>query len=600
MSTTGNVALILGSEDKNEKIKSKLETNLDNYNYIPFTSLMKALEFSRGENKDFDRLIIFENRLANSKGVVRGDDDPRVDAIKNLNDYVLDGRGETEIILICTSDKPTGVHKAFVEILENPYATPVLVERFTVSLMKELVSKDVDSIRASYYDLDHARVEKLIVEPEEEEVEKTESKSDSSGSDKKSKLLSLFGRKNHSSGVLDSAGKISESLGKTVGDVEAAKNSEYQSSQSIDEDDDDDEFAGPAGDLGYSESEEGEESEESSSDIGNDYNDDLDFSSAGANHEVTGLFDEEDDDDEPHTANQSSGEEGYEDGYEDYYHEEQHGHVEEGTGLIEESGTLEPSHEHHDVSVSYPTQAMPVVEQYEDDYENYNDEYEAEEYDEPNSYDYNEEYDEEDEEDDDLPVVRHRIVVVTGGRGNGLTNTTATYATKFISDDNKVLIIDADFAKSGMVGYVSDMADFMSNDHSILSGNPYIEGDLDILSNGYDTEMTPEDIEWINDSRNYAEYGRVVIDCPLEFLDNLRPLLKHAGIVVMVDGNPTGMINMVRALNDKFMVPDELAQLIRKRGIYYTIRKEDDFDEVLSGLKDTLIFDRVNWLANIA
>lgn len=622
---SNNVAVLLGpsSKDVVEKIKNKN----DNYRFSVFEDLSAALEASVTHEILFKRILVYEKCLASATGLVQDEDDPRVQALEALDRYIDDGRQDTEVVLVCNTTSPTNIHKYFIDVLDNPNVTPVLPQKLTVPLATEFVSGSIMELQSKYYELDKKGIQ-IKIASQEEDTPKTKKPANSK---KKGGLFGMFGKSKEepekkqetrsassdfsdTARAQDSAQRLAQDQGLGAGSYDMAMSQEYRG---IGGDDDSGQFDGPAGDLGLGGDDnldsggfDDSESDEDWSDSSGGLEGLMSFASDGSDHTQTGFLDEDDDDDE--YDDQGSWEDSEATGFVDEestgfadedYGSEDVGWNQEGSGwsgddTTDSSGEQYDSEEYapsYDVSAPEefghydpaPTQAIPRVEL-------------ERSWDESSQEQYSPTYDDPEEEIDRRPKVLDRIVVVTGDRGSGVTTEAATLAYGAAEEGKyKVLLIDLDFEKAGVVGMLDDMAEFIKGDHSISSRNPYKEGPLDVLSNGYDGNHSPEDVQWVVDSRNYAEYTKIVIDCPIENLNLIEDLLKHTGIVVMMTGTPVGIVNTVRKLNDWFLVSDEVAKIMDKRGHFYPIRESDDFEEVLEKLKSTFVFDRVNWLSKV-
>lgn len=584
------VAVILGDPGRNKGIIDKVRTEYDNLLFTGFTSLQECLESSESSGTLYSRIIIYEKLLASDTGLVQGENDSRLVALHRLSEYMDDGRNETEVILLCNTKEPTGVHQHFVDILDSNTVVPALPSSVTVPIISTLIGSSIPEIKAKFYDLDEQGIKTRVASQAKGEIPEKKKPQPA----KKGGLFGMFGKKqeapkpqedtrsavdrqSETDRANESAAMMAAESGLGAGDSEAAMNYRSDNVES-----DSDEFSGPAGDLGASSGEDfgapavdfhgpedGVRAVEGMFSGGSEFN----FSEDGANHVQTGFLDDEDEGQEDDDPESGSGEDFSSD----------------ADGFSSSSG-----------------EDMEVVGGV------WGEEEDASAGDDNADPDYDDGYDEEDDGDswadeDDTNESRRdvnvmdRIVIVTGDRGSGVTTRAATIATETVSQGiGKVLLIDLDFEKAGVVGFLDDMSRFLTGNHGITSGTPYREGGLDVLSNGFDVPENTRDIDWVCDSRNYAEYTKIVIDCPLNQLHKLEELMRHTGIVVTVLGTPTGLMNLVRNFSNKELVPDSVARHLRDRGYYAVINEADDMHDVIKSLQSTLVFARVDWLSKVA
>lgn len=568
------VALVLGQGPGNQ-IKQSIEKNLDNYRFLVFDTLPQMIKSSEDNEQFYSKIIVFELRLTEVKtetGVPLEDsEDPRVEALGELSTY-LSSHSATEVVVICnTGDNFTNVSDYIDTYVNSPTVTPILPKSLQMPVFEDCASESISVIRSRYYTKDKAKAKTRTVK-----------QADTSDEPKTSR----FGRKNKKAKQQTNA---VENMSSPV---------EPEESERPDSNYNDDEFAGPAGDLGHGPVDDsagwGHESGSQGAAVGIAGGlTSLSFGDAGSNHEETGFLSEDDDFDTPEPVKQISA---------------PIVEMPESGGFSQHVQYPEPINDFGNIPgiPSLPVEGGPLPE--EVGYPEFNQPlssstsyYEAQQpvYDsEPSDVGYSEDGE---NEADDSPNILDRIILVTGDRGSGATTKAAELALDAVeTGSGKVLLIDLDFRKHGALGLLDDFAGYIkSGPHTIISGKPYVENGLDILSDGHGTPKSTESIKWVEDSRNYANYSKIVIDCPLEFVSELGDFVSSVGIVYLVDGSQGGLMSTISVLDDRDAINNEVALTFRDKGLFCVIRKESNYREALAKLKGEVAVDRVDWLAKI-
>lgn len=589
------VALVLGQGPGNA-VKKSIEKDLDNYRFMIFDSLPQMIKSSEENEQFYSKIIVYELRLTDTfvkpAPVLVDEEDNRVEALNDLVVY-LNSHSSTEVVVLCdTGDKFTKVSDYIDEYVNMPTVTPILPPGTQPVVFKFCASNGISEIRSRYYTQDKKKARIRTVK--QSEVEPDTKKS-------------VFGRR----------GKKSKAVEQQ--EPEEQMNAAQDSNEDYS---DDSEFAGPAGDLGLSdvagfagtaassaasqgawgqEAAVGAVSQGIAGGMGS-----LSFGDAGSNHEETGFLDEAEEFDvpaPPKPISQPVVEMPESGGFSQYSplpdNSGNFGDVPAYSSLPTEGGPLPGVGEFG----GFIPPLIPETSSYEVAQPVYDTEYGGD-VSTPSAYGgaaYPDSDEESGNEPDDSPEILDRIILVTGDRGSGVTTKAAELAIEAAeAGSGKVLYIDLDFRKHGVLGLLDDFAGFIkSGPHSIVSGKPYVEGGLEVLSDGHGARKTTAAIEWVEDSRNYANYSKIIIDCPLEFVSDLGTFVSTVGIVYLVDGSQSGLMGTISVLDNRDSINNEVALTFRDKGLFCVIRKEDNYRESLAKLKGEVAIDRVDWLAKI-
>lgn len=561
------VALVLGSKI-GDTVRSGLQNNLDNYKFNIFETMPEMLSSAQENEQVYGRIVVYETRITSPvtpKGKLFNDDtDPRYSTLETINNY-LETHSETELVVICDKDESfTQVSKFIDANMKSPNITPVIPTVVVASTFEALVSDSIQDVRSRHY-----------VKSTKKSSGKTVKKT-GDGEEKRGFLG--IGKK----------AKKTPSVNKHV--EEPVEEVEDNDSYSGDEDD---MYARPAGDLDLPPvdggvSSYGEAQVESSS-VGSvdslpaDFSN-LSFGAAGSNHEETGYFEEESEEElisEPPTISHKK--------VEIPENTESSSPVDVGDLYGGGSGDIaDYSSGRVDESVLTPNSF--AEENFQESKSTAKYESEQPVYDPPVDEDLT----------DDEPVITDRIVLVTGDRGSGVTTKSINLAVESVGNGSKTLVIDLDFAKHGILGALENYKEFVKNDHSVSKGKAYSEDGLDFLSDGHGSGLDGNTLAWVEDSRNYANYNKIIIDCPIEYISHLGQFVDQVGIVYMIDGSQSGLMSNIALLDNRGKISNELALTFRDKGIFCVIRKEEDYYESLANLKEEVAIDRANWFSKLA
>lgn len=539
------VALILNDEDTNRNAKVALSRIVDTKKFQTFLSVYEMVEVSHRNNTAFSRVLLTEDALGQGTGIVGPDTgrgvDPRVDALYSLNDYIDGGYSDTEVVMIISSGSSSGIHKAFTSILDIPGATPAILDKISIPTLKSLVNDPVTNVRASYYELDKNVVESSVSNADTSPHPPAANQ----GTVKKGFLGRLL--KGDSSG--------SQTTGDPREQAEPEPSFDDVASDVIPEDDFDDfdDFA-DSSETGMLEEEE----------FDSEYEESDDYEELPPELELGSMYDE--------------GEYVSADSMPSYAADEYVSADElPNNGWVHDDENSKPW---NSSELESDPENPPVVS------------------DEPRLPAAPWSAEGTVAPEDFRPVLKDRIIIVTGSRGTGVTEEAVIRALESV-DMGRVLYIDFDFEKAGVVGRLEKPAIFSKGSHYITSGNPYDEDGLDVLSNGFKS-YTEENIkswaDWVNDPSNYANYFKVIIDCPVHNLKLLEDIAKQCKTLFMVPANPTGLIEYARYTADKGTVPDSLCVALSGNSIAYASQRDDNYVEDLAGLRKNYIPNRLNWL----
>lgn len=611
MASQPKVALILGNQEYNKKVADGLKTSVDTKQLVGFTSIGEFIESSNRYGTSYERILIAEPALgAGSVEVITedttGNEDGRVALLEEINDYIESGHGDTEVVLLLNPNAHTGIDAAFQRILNIPGATPTSV-KVTMDAVRTMVSDDIVNVRAKLYELDKGTVSPVTKKPTPTPVKKA------------SIIGSLFGKKSHG------------------GQEPQEYQGDYESpAQGIDDEED---YSQPVSDM-----------PPSIEDLDDEFGDDGFGSFEGSSE--TGFLDDDDDlgpslEDEGYPQGDYP-QEGYpQEGYpQDNYSQDDYsqggyntndnydydvdnsgGYYDDTLGRWVEASEIQGSSYEGDLingsSIDNQINDMGYVNQEPegvspDSWEGLpggyqgNDNWDTEESGvwDSGALDSNEDVAEPQYSDPVLPTpyvvegtveveetrpeIRDRIIIVSGDRGSGVTNEAALRAMDY-APLGKVLYVDLDFQRAGIVSTLENPADFLKDDHSIESGTPYEEDGIDILSYGWHRTASPHTVfDWLKDSNNYSNYYKVIIDCPFEMLEKLSFLIPNARVLITVSANMNGFINYVRMLDG---LDYETARLVEEHGISFAWGRKENYEADLDMVKRAYAPGKADWLA---
>ena len=452
-------------------IISKLADGID-YNY--YKNVKEFIRESKTRKVSFNR-IIFTNNFLGKK--------PESD-FKDLGNFLKDNSDSSEVVFVL--QKPDEeMESKFLKIFNSPLCTIAYVSRPTPAALIDLVKDSMPTVKAKFYELDKSK--SSGAEAKEEFVEVT---LPSDNGDNDATNVATSGRNNDSD-------MSSPSSDETIGQGGSNNVDPYSSNNGMSE------YSGIQNDGSTLDGEVDYEDED----------DDLSVGSFGSSHEDTGVFDENDEDEElrEHLEKINSQES-----------VEQQGAESEESEPIE-NGVVEEQYEGEPDS------------SYNEDYEEYDSSYD-EEYPDSGDYENQDEYPPQEYSDIVKPELSRKlenVVLVTGLNGSGATQWIIDRAVEGVQKSKSVLIVDLDYTSAGILSFI-DAEKFYAGGHD--SFTPYQEDGVVVLSRGYGSKATIQDFK--KAERSFSNYDLVFIDCPVECLkifDNHSILNYRCFICSLVD-----------------------------------------------------------------
>lgn len=204
----------------------------------------------------------------------------------------------------------------------------------------------------------------------------------------------------------------------------------------------------------------------------------------------------------------------------------------------------------------------------------------------------------------------HKIIVVTGDRGSGVTVTAYSIAKEF-AKKVPVLYFDCDIDRHGLLSYI-DYESFREYDRSMIEGikrcrdssiflNCVVQYDinLDLLTSDYSCEATDEDIKRAHNvvSENAMNYGVVVVDCPVNKLHLISDLVLIGNTVVCVESSKRGVMNMLCGLEGS-PLESRYKRCITSKGMLFMTKpnKRIKSDKVLQYADSIFESNGCDWL----
>lgn len=431
-------------------IISKLADGID---YSFYKNVKEFIRESKTRKVSFNRIIFTSNFLGKK---------PESD-FKDLGNFLKDNSDSSEVVFVL--QKPDEeLESKFLKIFNSPLCTIAYVSRPTPAALIDLVKESMPTVKAKFYELDKSK--NSGAEAKEESVEVNlpgENSSDVSSNTGSSST-------NESTNSSDSSGS------ETAGNNEISNVDPYSSNNGMSE---------------YSGIQEDESTPDGEVDY-EDEDDDLSVGSFGSSHEDTGVFDENDEDEElrEHLEKMNS----------------QESEDEQAEEVIEEGNIGDNTYN----------------EDYQDEYVEDESEpsYNEEEYIPDSGEDFDNGSYEDESVYEDASVVKPEfsrklgnVVLVTGLNGSGATQWIIDRAVEGVQKSKSVLIVDLDYISAGILSFI-DVDRFYAGGHNNFT--PYVEDGVSVLSKGYGSKVSIQDFNKVE--RSFRNYDLVFIDCPVECL----------------------------------------------------------------------------------
>ena len=203
-----------------------------------------------------------------------------------------------------------------------------------------------------------------------------------------------------------------------------------------------------------------------------------------------------------------------------------------------------------------------------------------------------------------------KIIIVTGDRGSGVTSLALSVAELFSKSVN-VLYFDCDTDNHGLLSYI-DYEEFLNFDDSQRKGVKLCKNvaafnncalsyntNLDILTTGYDVEVSDEEIETAQSvvAEVCNRYDVVVADVPLSKLSLFQDLVIASTVLLTVEASKRGFMNTLCQLESS-KLPVRYKRNVAGKGTIVLTKAADNFNvkalrKAVSAIVDV---EDIDWL----
>ena len=204
----------------------------------------------------------------------------------------------------------------------------------------------------------------------------------------------------------------------------------------------------------------------------------------------------------------------------------------------------------------------------------------------------------------------HKVLVVTGDRGSGVTSTAISIA-KYMSNKVPVLYFDCDIDNHGLLNYLNyDI--FSSYEGVRLEGvkrsrnriafeNCVIayDNNYDILTSDYSCDVKSDEL--LNTQSVVAEvlgnYGVIVVDCPVNNLHLISDLVLIGSNVICVEATKRGFMNTICRLEDSPLELRYKRSIVSNGTMLLTkFNPNTDISKTVQFVKNLVVADDIDWL----
>lgn len=539
--------------EKSKTIINTLKQSADNIDFYSYPTIADLVKDSMMRHIPFNRIVFSSEILSKT--------DPEGD-LRQLNDFIKNYSDTTELVLIVKGNNAKShiIMGTFNKLFNSPMYTPIILDKATPNSLLQVVSGDIDQLRAQYYTLD-VNNDKVITSSSggNETVQQPITEVKPPVQEKKKGLLGRFlgsGAKKPAEIVQPVVVPHQVPVGVTLPTETVPESSTpfTNGPQSVfsgfsDEIDGKEEHAEKEGeevsDVGENHAipEEVEDLTGNNSEVGTD-EDDLSVGEFGSLHSDTDFLDEEEDD-ELKKFSESLGNSVSE------VIEEQ----EKEKQKSEESAEIKPI----------------------------------------NDKEYLENVKE-------LIVIRSKestssINLCLAIKGSGLSQFLVDTAVNLQERGKKVLLVDLDYKENGLLSFIN-VEEFY---HSMCNGGinsytVYTEDGVDVLSNGYGECILREQISCLLKSNFIKHYDEVLIDCPMECLDLLdEGIASSCSLYILSKGDRGSLLSTSMALTNRSNVSIKLEKLLMSKSSVLIF--EDDYtEEDINLVKEICLLANGSWL----
>lgn len=208
----------------------------------------------------------------------------------------------------------------------------------------------------------------------------------------------------------------------------------------------------------------------------------------------------------------------------------------------------------------------------------------------------------------------HKLIVVTGDRGSGVTTTAWSLALHF-AQKVPVLYFDCDVVNHGLMNYI-DYFEFKNYEPSHMQGvklcrnsqafNSCIckwDTNIDLLTSDFGVEVSDDELVFSQGivAENLNKYGVVVVDCPLSKLHCVQDLILTGNLVLCVEDSKRGYMNALVGLDNSELPLRYKRSMISKGTLVRTkVNRKNDYKRVMKYINNIVDLEDCNWLEMVA
>lgn len=589
-----NVSFSIGEQSK--AVIEKIKTSADSVDFYSYPTIQDMIKEATLRHINFKR-IIFSTKILKD---VEGD-------LRVLNEFIRNYSNSTEIVMIILDKTNTEYDEVFSAIFNSPLYTPAFMSKATVTNLVSLVQDNIEDIRAKFYSLDKGVKDKMIVSSSATESSEAKKAQESSQlnpitqkEEKKGGFLSgLFGGKKKTSRnqeivpevskPVTEATKVAETVAEKVEDFSNGPQSVFTGFGGVSDpfgSSSENNFSQNIFDpKGGSSPVRDEDFTSKNSEIEDDEEDFLSVGDYGEQHSDTGFLDEQEEDDDPELkAFLASKKNQPETLTEDDTNEDTEKEKNDFENVLSEVG--EPRKENISVGIHSVTPAGA--------WRNTTPKKEVKHIVSPK---------EEVDHRDVKPSKQANIDLICGVRGSQSSSAVADEAVDLATSKNaKVLVVDLDYKENGILAFI-DTQTFYAKGYSlgISRLRVYTEDNVSVVSNGYGSPVTVQEVRRLFSSGIFDKYDEVIIDCPIECLDVFDlELLRKCYILIYTGADRSDLIATSTALVDRSVIDLDVERYIMNNCSVDFSNWNEVQEEDIDYLKETCLFANGCWLDKIA
>lgn len=205
----------------------------------------------------------------------------------------------------------------------------------------------------------------------------------------------------------------------------------------------------------------------------------------------------------------------------------------------------------------------------------------------------------------------HKIIIVTGDRGTGITSTALNIA-KQMSAKVPILYFDCDVDNHGLLSYINydNFRDY-ENTHMqgvklATNGKAFkncvcrFDDNFDLLTTDYSCDVEDSEIEVAGTTvaEVSGDYGAVIVDCPLDKLHLISDLIMIGNTVLCVEGSKRGFMNMLCRLENS-PLPMRYKRAIVSKGVMFITKcnSKTDMGKLRKYIGDIFMATGADWMS---